>query len=139
MTQRRNRNRSKRRGIFCPTHSCYLDSVSQKYPLYADRAEQLQQRGMSRRKSVALVANGRVIPLSNEWLEAFWCDQCQATCWYQVKRQDARTYSLSPAPSSLWQQVSGVIHPAGNPSVGEFTRTQARANVYGKGSRSYMF
>jgi hypothetical protein len=26
----------------------------------------------------------------------------------------------------LWQQVSGVIHPQGNPSVGEFTRRQSR-------------
>lgn len=139
MTQRRNRNRSKRRPIFCPAHGCFLDSVSQKHSIYADKAEHLQQRGMSRKKALTLVASSKVVSLSGEWLEAFWCSECQETGWYHVRRQGAHTYELSPAPASLWQQASGVIHPAGNPSVGEFTRTQARANVYGKGNRSYMF
>ncbi|NEO42597.1 MAG: hypothetical protein F6J90_42290 [Moorea sp. SIOASIH] len=44
----RNRKRSKRRAIFCPIHRCYLDSVSQKYRLFADRAGQLMQRCKAR-------------------------------------------------------------------------------------------
>jgi len=31
------------------------------------------------------------------------------------------------APKGLWEQAIGVINPGGNPSVGEFTRRQARA------------
>jgi hypothetical protein len=34
------------------------------------------------------------------------------------------------APETLWMQASGVILPTGNPSVGEFTRRQARQTQY---------
>ncbi|MDZ8187301.1 MAG: hypothetical protein RMX96_20945 [Nostoc sp. ChiSLP02] len=120
-----NRKRSKRRAIYCPIHGCYLDSVSPKYKLYADRAGQLQQRGIGRQNALILVATKTAIPLEGEWLEEFWCDRCQQTKWYHVKKCD-RTYKVAPAPPQLWQQASGVIHPEGNPSVGEFTKRQAR-------------
>ena len=42
------------------------------------------------------------------------------------RRQIDKTYEIALAPTELWQQVSGVIHPQGNPSVGEFTRSQSR-------------
>ncbi len=122
----RNRKRSKRRAIYCPLHGCYLESVSQKYSLFADRAGQLQQRGMSRQKALILVANQTSVPLSGEWLEAFWCPICQVTKWYHVQRRDAQTYAVTVAPKELWQQAIGVIDPEGNPSVGEFTRKSAR-------------
>ncbi|MDZ8108100.1 MAG: hypothetical protein RM338_21090 [Nostoc sp. DedQUE12a] len=120
-----NRKRSKRRAIYCPVHGCYLDSVSQKYKLYADRAGQLQQRGIGRQNALILVATKTAIPLEGEWLEEFWCDGCQHTKWYHVKKCD-RTYEVAIAPPQLWQQATGVIHPEGNPSVGEFTKRQAR-------------
>ncbi len=120
-----NRKRSKRRAIYCPVHKCYLHSVSQKYNLYADSAGQLQERGIGRQRALILVATKTAVSLEGEWLEAFWCDQCEQTNWYHVKKCD-RTYEVSVASVELWQQASGVIHPAGNPSVGEFTRTQAR-------------
>lgn len=122
----RNRKRSKRRAIYCPIHGCYLDSMSQKYQLFADQPGQLQQRGMSRRSALMLVASQTTVPIDGEWLEAFWCEQCQATKWYHVRKSDERTYKLSAAPRELWQQVSGVIDPQGNPSVGEFTRRHSR-------------
>jgi hypothetical protein len=122
----RNRKRSRRRAIYCPTHGCYLDSVSQKYPLYADRPEQLRSRGVSRRSSRLVLAGRTTVPLEGEWLEAFWCSDCAATTWYYVRRTGDRTYAIAPAPQDLWQQVHGVIHPHGNPSVSEFTRKQAR-------------
>ena len=125
----RNRKRSKRRAIYCPIHGCHLDSVSQKYSLFADRAEQLQQRGMNRRNALMLVAHKTTVPLEGEWLEAFWCLECQATQWYHVhKRADKgqARYELMPAPAELWQQAAGLIDPHGNPSVGEFTRRQSR-------------
>lgn len=59
----RNRKRSKRRAIFCPTHKCYLDSVSQKYPL-------------------------SVINSDESWLEEFWCEQCQKSQWYRTQKKD---------------------------------------------------
>lgn len=107
--------------------------MSQKYGLFADRAGQLQQRGMSRRSSLLLVASRTAVPLDGEWLEAFYCEQCQGTKWYHVHKlvntaasQSACTYKLALAPQELWQQVTGVISPNGNPSVGEFTLRQAR-------------
>ncbi|TVQ13505.1 MAG: hypothetical protein EA368_02185 [Leptolyngbya sp. DLM2.Bin27] len=131
MTQKqRNRNRSKRRAIYCPTHRIYLDSVSQKYPLYTTQAEHLQQRGMGRRLALTVVAGLGTVPLTGEWLEAFWCGDCQQTQWYHVRKLAANQYTLSIAPSELWQQASGVILPTGNPTVGEFTRRQARQTTF---------
>ena len=122
----RNRKRSKRRAIYCPIHGCYLDSVSKKYRLFADQAGQLQQRGFSRRAASLLIANHTAVPIQGEWLEAFWCEQCQQKKWYYVRQSDDGTYNITLAPRELWQQVTGVIDPHGNPSVGEFTRTNAK-------------
>ncbi len=121
----RNRKRSKRRAIHCPTHACYLNSVSQKYRLYADRPDQLQDRGVSRKQSLLLVASQTTVPLDGEWLEAFWCPMCDATTWYHVTKTGDRTYGLTPAPRTLWQQVTGVVQVNGNPSVSEFTFRQS--------------
>ncbi|MCL6434890.1 MAG: hypothetical protein K6T90_11880 [Leptolyngbyaceae cyanobacterium HOT.MB2.61] len=132
----RNRKRSQRRSIFCPIHGCYLDSVSQKYPLFADQAGQLQQRGINRRNALLLVRSATAVPLVGEWLEAFWCPECQETKWYHIRKHEstdsskAATYDAAVAPTELWQQATGMIHPNGNPSVGEFTRRQARLVGY---------
>ena len=138
MTERSalNRKRSKRRAIYCPSHGCYLDSVSRRYQLYADRAEQLQQRGMGRLTAITVVKTYTAVPIEGEWLEAFWCSECQETIWYHVKRYDPGgthvrpRFEVRPAPQPLWQQVAGVIQPDGNPSVGEFTRRSARMTTY---------
>ena len=122
----RNRNRSKRRAIYCPIHGCYLHSVSQKYPLFADRAEQLQQRDISHKTALLLISNRTSLPLQGEWLEAFWCDSCQETKWYHIHKTCDRTYTVRIAPKELWQQAYGVTHLSGNPSIGEFTQRQAQ-------------
>lgn len=127
----RNRKRSKRRAIFCPIHGCHLDSVSPKYPLFADRPEQLQQRGISRRDALMLVATRTAVPLEGEWVECFWCEQCQQTNWYHVRKGNEGNFQVSIAPRDLWQYVTGAINPNGNPSVGEFTRRSSRTVVYG--------
>lgn len=127
---RRNRKRSKRRAIHCPTHDCYLDSVSQKYPLHTTQPEHLQQRGMGRRLALTVIAGLGTVPLQGEWLEAFWCDHCQQTQWYHVRKTAANSYCLVLAPEDLWLQASGVIFPAGNPTVGEFTRRVARQTTF---------
>jgi hypothetical protein len=121
----RNRKRSKRRDIFCPVHGAHLDSVSQKYHLYAEHPEQLQQRGYGKKVSRLVIAQYGTVPVLNEWLEAFWCRDCQESRWYLVKKLEAREYNIELAPTALWEQVSGVISAWGNPSVGEFTRRQA--------------
>jgi hypothetical protein len=121
----RNRKRSQRRAIHCPIHGCYMDSVSQKHSLYTEKAGQLQQRGIPRREALMLVAAKTAVPLEGEWLEAFWCDDCQQTQWYHVRKSHL-TYVVSLASQELWQQATGVIHPHRNPSVGEFTYRQSR-------------
>ncbi len=122
----RNRKRSKRRAIYCPIHKCSLNSVSPKCSLFADSAQQLQQRGVGRKPALILIATEGTISLKGEWLEAFWCEHCQGTKWYHVQKTGDRTYHVSVAPQNLWEQATGVIHPDGNPSVGEFTRRHAR-------------
>ncbi len=103
--------------------------MSPKYALFADRAGQLQQRGIGRQTAKILIAGQTAILLEGEWLEAFWCDECQETKWYHIIKQD-RIYQVLVAPSELWQQATGVINPDGNPSVGEFTRRHARTPNY---------
>ncbi|MEM8638643.1 MAG: hypothetical protein AAGG51_07520 [Cyanobacteria bacterium P01_G01_bin.54] len=125
----RNRKRSKRRAIFCPTHGCYLDSSSQKYSLYTESADVLRSRGLSRFAALTLVATHTTILLTGEWLEKFWCPECEDVQWYHVKRVGDRDYELHRAPQALWLQATGVINPGGNPSVSEFTRRQARAQA----------
>jgi hypothetical protein len=94
--------------------------------MFAERSSQLQQRGMSRRSAMMLVATRTAVPLEGEWLEAFWCIECQQTKWYHVIKRDSRTYEISLAPRELWEQVTGVVYPQRNPTVGEFTHRQAR-------------
>jgi hypothetical protein len=121
-----NRKRTKRRAICCPLHGCCLDSVSKKYPLFADRAEQLQQRGMPRQNALRLVATRMAVPIAGEWIEAFWCEECQQTKWYHICKGEDRTFRVAIAPRDLWQYASGAIDPDGNPSVGQFTRRNSR-------------
>ncbi|GAB4466004.1 MAG: hypothetical protein OHK0037_21320 [Elainellaceae cyanobacterium] len=73
------------------------------------------------------MADRAAVPLEGEWLEAFWCGECQATNWYHVRKErDRNLYEISLAPDELWRQAVGVVSIEGNPSVGEFTRKQAR-------------
>ena len=134
--RRRNRNRSKRRGIFCPIHGCYLDSVSQKHALYADQVEQLRQRGFTHKTASLIMADRTTVGLQGEWLEAFWCPLCQNKQWYYIRKQENR-YLICVAPTELWQNAVGVISPQGNPSVSE--HTQRYASQYHLKSAKFRF
>jgi len=134
----KNRKRSKRRDICCPVHHCYIDSVSQKYPLFADQVEQLEKRGMPRQNALRLVSSRTTVPLEGEWVEAFWCEHCQQTSWYHVCKGADRTFQVLVASRDIWQYVTGVIAPDGNPSVGEFTRKNARMIKY-NGVKDFHF
>jgi len=141
----RNRKRSKRRAIYCPIHGCYLDSVSQKYSLFANRTAPLQPGSLSRHNVLILVETETVVHLESAWLEAFWCDRCQETKWYHVQKSVSKgtqenvcTYQVSLAPRKIWQQAVGVIHPDGNPSIGEFTRRHAKRLDY-EGCKDFRF
>jgi len=130
--KRRNRKRSKRRSIYCPVHGCYIDSVSQKHRLYADKAKHLRDRGMGRRASIRVMASYTTVPLEGEWLESFWCEECQQAEWYWVTQDEERSYTISKISEDLWQQAQGVILSTGNPTVSEFTRRQSkRMNYHG--------
>jgi hypothetical protein len=137
-SSKRNRKRSKRRAILCPIHGCHMESVSQKHSMYADTVGQLHDRGISHRTALLLMATHTTVHLTGEWLEAFWCEYCQQKIWYHVKRLENATYNVQPAPADLWHQAQGVIHPHGNPSVSEFTRTAANMSRHG-GIRDFKF
>lgn len=128
--KRRNRKRSKRRAIFCPIHGCYLDSVSQKHRLYADKAEQLCDRGMSRRTSERVMAHYTTVGIDREWLEAFWCEECQQNEWYWIRRSAEGHYEVGPVPDDMWECAQGVILAGGNPTVSQFTQRHSRQTTY---------
>jgi hypothetical protein len=102
-----------------------MDSMSQKHSLFAQTPGDLQERGIRRKEALILVRAKTAVPLEGEWLEAFWCEDCQQTKWYHVRKRES-IYELSLAPAELWQQATGVINPHRNPSVGEFTFRQSR-------------
>jgi hypothetical protein len=81
---------------------------------------------MSRKAALLLTANQGTVALEGEWLEEFWCRDCQKTRWYHVRKTGDRTYQVSVAPPELWRQVQGVLDPSGNPSVSEYTRRHSR-------------
>jgi hypothetical protein len=85
---------------------------------------------MGRRLALTVIAGLGTVPLQGEWIEAFWCDHCQQTQWYHVRKTAANGYCIGLAPEDLWLQASGVIFPAGNPTVGEFTRRVARQTTF---------
>ncbi len=92
---------------------------------------------MGRQSANLVVATYGTVPLTGEWLECFWCKACERVEWYHVRLKD-KTYNLSVAPVELWQQATGVLNPNGNPSVGEFTRREARMKGV-HGMKTYNF
>lgn len=136
----RQRRRPRRRDLRCPLHpEQKLFSVSPKHHLYLTDVGQLMLRGLSKRRADELLAAyRRVLPLTDEWIEAFWCDDCAGTRWWHVKRHDRHEYTLTTVPRELWEQATGVIRAEGNPTVSDFTRRQARARGV-HGLRQYRF
>lgn len=134
------RSRPKRRELFCPLHpEERLYSVSPKHHLYLTDVGQLVVRGLRRSKAAEVMqAYRHVVPLTDEWLESFWCDGCRTTTWWHVKRHERLVYSLHPISRELWEIATGVIRPEGNPTVSQFTRRQARATGV-TGLRQYRF
>lgn len=136
----RPRRRARRRELRCPLHpEQKIFSVSPKHHLYVTDVGQLMLRGLSKRRADELLAAyRRVLPLTNEWIECFWCDDCGSTRWWHVQRHDRHDYSLNSVPRELWEQATGVIRVEGNPTVSQFSRRQARASgVHGR--RQYRF
>lgn len=136
----RPRRRARRRELRCPVHpTLKLFSVSAKHHIYLTDRGALMLRGLSKRRADAVMqAYRQVLPLTDEWIEGFWCEGCNGTNWWHVRRHDRHEYSLSRVPAELWEQASGVIRPEGNPSVSQYTRRQARANGV-LGQRQYRF
>lgn len=132
--------RPARRELFCPHHpEQRLFSVSAKHHIYLTEAGPLMLRGLSKRKAdEVLAAYRKVIPLDDEWLERFWCEDCLASQWWHVRRLDRLKYVLSPVPMELWEQATGVVRPEGNPTVSQYTRRQARATGV-TGMRQFRF
>ena len=135
----RNR-RPRRRQVLCPIHPEEpLISVSPKHMLYITDSGPLVLAGIGKhRANEILEAYNHALSIGNEWLECFWCDRCQASKWWHVTRRDRIIHELTPINRELWERASGVIRPEGNPTVGEFTRKNARANGV-IGAKQYRF
>jgi hypothetical protein len=68
---------------------------------------------------LTLLATEATAMMEDEWLEAFWCDECQETQWYHVKKivsdtqgKSARiSYEISVVSRSDFWQSTSVISP----------------------------
>lgn len=110
-----------------------MDSVSPKFSLFADAAGQLQMRGMGGKTSRLVMATYQpAVPLPGEWIEAFWCPECQRKDWYHVWKTGDRHYEVKLAPRDLWMNATGVVNPHQNPSVSEYSfRSSRRYSAFG--------
>lgn len=123
----RNRKRSKPGGrrLKCLHHDCPLQSLHHKHRLFASTTQQHRQSSMAISKAATLSSEQNVIPLSNEWLENFWCQECMHTSWYHVKKS-GDTFHLLPATRSIWRRACGVINMRGHITASDFTLRNSR-------------
>jgi hypothetical protein len=127
-TTGRQRGRRASRQLFCPAHpEQRISGNGRRYLLHLLTPEELRQRGMSDRRARLVIQSYPVLVLHNEWLEELYGPACGASRWCHVIRQDDRSFQVRWAPRELWEQVAHVDPLVPNPSVGEFTRRQARA------------
>lgn len=125
---RRQRGRRRGRQLFCPAHPDQrISGNGRRYLLHLLTPEELRQRGMSERRARLVIQRYPVLVLHSEWLEELYCPACGESRWCHVIRRDDQSFSVSWAPRDLWEQVAHVDPLQPNPSVGEFTRRQARA------------
>ena len=125
---RGSRRRPARRDLRCPAHSEQrIEGNGRKYFLHLLTPEELCRRGMSDRRARLVIQAYPVLVLSNEWLEELFCPVCGTNRWCHVIKHNKLEHTVSWAPRELWEQVANVDPLVSNPSVGEFTRRQARA------------
>ena len=123
---RRNR-RPKKRELWCPAHpEQRIEGNGKKYFLHLLTPEQLKARGMPDKKAKLVIQAFPVLVLSNEWLEELFCPQCGTSRWCHVTKHDRVQHTVRWAPQELWMQVAHVDPVVANPTVGEFTRREAR-------------
>jgi len=131
----RNRKRpgSGGRRLICPQHGCPLASASQKHRLFAETVDQLQEYGFGRKQAALVLRERAGVVIEDVWLEAFWCDVCQRTTWYQVVRLGERQFRLAPVHAGFWRHTCGTVDPTrGNPSVSEFSLRHSRGPLAGR-------
>lgn len=135
---RRPRSRGRRR-LFCPAHpDQQIGGNGQKYFLHLLTSEQLKARGMSDKRARLVIQAFPVFVLSNEWLEELFCPACGSSRWCHVIKHDHQTHTVRWAERELWEQVAHVDPLVPNPSVGEFTRRQARRHSRRPDGRRYI-
>jgi hypothetical protein len=123
----RTRQRPRRRQLYCPAHPEQLISgTGKKYFIHLLSSEELKARGMSDKKARLVIQAYPVLVLSNEWLEEMFCVECGQKRWCHLSRDHQGSLAIRWAHRDLWQQVAHVDPLVPNPSVGEFTRRQAR-------------
>lgn len=121
------RRRPQRRQLLCPAHpEQRISGTGKKYYLHLLSADELKARGMPEKKAKLVIQAYPVLVLSNEWLEELFCPRCGTSRWCHVRKDGEGNLLVSWAKRELWQQVAHVdpLHP--NPTVSEFTRSQAR-------------
>jgi len=125
--QRSPRSRPKRRQLLCPSHPDErIAGTGKKYYLHLLTSEELKARGMSDKTARLVIQAYPVLVLSNEWLEELFCAKCRTSRWCHVSCGSAGSLNVRWAKPELWQQVAHVDPLQPNPSVGEYTRRQAR-------------
>ena len=123
----RRRRASIGRQLACPKHPDQsLLGNGRKYFLHLLTPEELVARGMAAGKAKLVINAYPVLVLSSEWLEELYCASCGQKHWYHLTKAPDGAISLRLAPRDLWRQVAHVDPIVPNPTVGEFTRREAR-------------
>ena len=124
---KRARRRPNGRQLACPKHADQpLLGNGRKYFLHLLTSEELVARGMPAGKAKLVINAYPVLVLSNEWLEELYCARCGQKRWYHLIKAADGAFNLRLACRDLWSQVAHVDPIVPNPTVGEFTRREAR-------------
>ena len=124
--KRRQRTPSGRQ-LACPKHPDQpLLGNGRKYYLHLLTSDELVARGMPAGKAKLVINAYPVLVLSSEWLEELYCASCGQKRWYHLTKSADGAINLRLAPRDLWGQVAHVDPIVPNPTVGEFTRREAR-------------
>ena len=125
----RKRKRNYRRNISCPINDCHIQSTGEKYrltTLYEDIPTFTQQE-RSRDNIIYLTAAKIPCYLEDEWLECFWCSECNKNNFYHVKKWRNGSYqALPPIATSAWNRAVGVAYPEGIPGISQYSQRFAK-------------
>ncbi|WP_254996007.1 hypothetical protein [Cyanobium sp. Aljojuca 7D2] len=103
------RRRRPRRDLRCPLHpEALLLSCSPKRYLAAAADGSLRAGPVERERFGVWLRRHQLMAVEDAWIEQFFCAECRATLFWQVRRADSGALSIHPLPDGVKAQLEDV-------------------------------